>query len=118
MDFDLHTSHVTVEDEFREYIEKHLTLATKHHDAQIARLTVHMVDTNKNKGGDKDISCKIVAHVLNPNGEIVAEGRDHDALTAFNHANHKYTALLKKRIEKKQNHHPEHTYHHHNNPDT
>jgi ribosomal subunit interface protein len=117
MEFDLHTSHVTVEGEFREYIEKHLDLATKNHDEQIARMTIHLIDTNKTKGGAKDVSCKIVAHLLNPNTELVAEGRDHDPLIAFNQAAHKYTALLKKRIEKRQNHRPDHSYHHHNNPE-
>lgn len=117
MNLEIHANHVTVEETFRAYIENHLDLATNHHEEVVGRVTVHLVDMNKNKGGANDVSCKIVAHLLNPHAEIVAEGRDHDPMAAFNAANHKYGALLKKRIEKNQNHHPDHTYHHHNNPE-
>jgi hypothetical protein len=38
-------------------------------------------------------------------------------MAAFNAANHKYGALLAKRLEKNHNYHPDHQYHHHNNPE-
>ena len=117
MYLEIHTDYVTVEETFRDYIENHLELATNHHENQVGRVTVHLIDTNKGKGGSKDVSCKIVAHLLNPHAEIIAEGRDHDPMAAFNAANHKYGALLNKRIEKTHNHHPDRAYHHHNNPD-
>lgn len=118
MNYEIHADHVTVEESFSAYIHKHLDLATNHHEEQVGRVTVHLVDMNKTKGGANDVSCKIVAHLLNPHAELVAEGRDHDPMAAFNSANHKYGALLKKRIEKNQNHRPDQDYHHHNNPET
>ena len=117
MKVEIHTDHVTVEQELKDYIHKHLELASNHHDNAVGRVTVHLVDLYKAKGGGKDVACKIVAHTISPPSELVAEGRDHDALAAFNAANHKYGTLLNKRIEKRQNHHPDHQYHHHNNPE-
>ncbi len=117
MNFEIHADHVILDQVHRDYIEKHVHLASNNHDHSIGRMTVHLVDVNKSKGGAKDVTCKIVAHLNNPHAELVAEGRDHDPMAAFNAANHKYGALLAKRLEKNHNHHPDHQYHHHNNPE-
>lgn len=117
MNLEIHADHVIIDQGHKDYIRKHLELSSNHHDHVVSRMTVHLVDVNKAKGGAKDITCKIVAHLTDPQAELVVEGRDHDPMAAFNSANHKYGGLLAKRIEKRQNHHPDHAYHHHNNPE-
>jgi putative sigma-54 modulation protein len=105
MDLSIRVHGFSLRQEFRDYVERRLTLATDRFRGRITSLTVQLSDVNGPRGG-VDKACLITA-VLPGVGEIAVGERAETLTTATDRAAHRLKSRIAAFVSRRKTHEAE-----------